>query len=213
MPPPRLFVVRHGETEWSLSGKHTGETDVPLTAAGETRITATAAAMIGEEGKLITPSNLAQVFVSPRTRARRTLQLLNVGGNVPVQVTDAVREWTYGSYEGLTSAQIREKNPDWDIWRDGCPGGESPGQIKERLDAFIEEVREGFHRPVFEGKKEKGDVLVVAHGHILRALASRWVGQELGTTRLLLEPGGVGSLSYEHDDIKQPGLVLGGAFA
>lgn len=147
MTTPRVFIIRHGETAWSLSGKHTGTTDIPLTANGERRIRATGHALVGHD-RLIVPRNLAHVYVSPRSRAKRTLELLDLGcreglpwdeggeaadGDVKcearVEVTENVREWDYGDYEGVTSKEIRERRRqsgegEWDIWRDGCPGGE-----------------------------------------------------------------------------------------
>ncbi|KAI4134109.1 MAG: hypothetical protein LQ341_006083 [Variospora aurantia] len=148
MATPRVFIVRHGETEWSLNGRHTGTTELPLTATGEKRIKATGQALVGED-RLIVPSQLAHIYVSPRKRAQRTFELLDLGcreklpwqeqpqseneqhvrTDAKVQVTDDIREWDYGDYEGLTSATIREQRNQsgegpWDIWRDGCPGGE-----------------------------------------------------------------------------------------
>lgn len=160
-PTPRVFLIRHGETEWSLDGRHTGVSDIPLTANGEKRIRATGRALVGPD-RLIVPKNLVGVFVSPRSRARRTLELLvecgisgeNEGENADdggkgvgkgegdvvkkidqmigggkVEVRDDVREWDYGEYEGVKSAEITEMREEkgegkWDIWRDGCPGGE-----------------------------------------------------------------------------------------
>lgn len=199
-------------------------------------------------------------YVSPRTRAQRTLELLQIGcrerlpwnderkaeeeepirSNAEVQVTEAVREWDYGDYEGLTSKQIKEERAEkglgpWNIWTDGCPGGEyvflfpflflfsfycvcltwefcsitigidgviwimltstrSPDDIVRRLDAVIADIREKYHRPSFENRDGAGDVLVVAHGHILRAFAMRWTGKPLTETSLILEAGGVGTL-------------------
>ncbi|KAH3945907.1 hypothetical protein HBI56_075930 [Parastagonospora nodorum] len=237
MPDPRVFIVRHGETEWSLNGRHTGTSDIPLTANGESRIRATGKALVGSD-RLIVPSNLAHIYVSPRTRAQKTLQLLSLGcrdrfpwapdapppldprTNAHIQVTEAVREWDYGDYEGLTSSQIRESrksrglSEDWDIWRDGCEGGESPEDVTERLDKLIAELREKFHKDTFgKGKGGPNDVLIVAHGHILRAFAARWVGKRLEENpSLILEAGGVGTLSYEHHRIEEPAILLGGAF-
>ncbi|KAL2136809.1 hypothetical protein VTI74DRAFT_1023 [Chaetomium olivicolor] len=240
MSTPRVFIVRHGETEWSLNGRHTGSTDIPLTANGEKRVLATGKALVGDD-RLIVPSKLAHIYVSPRRRAQRTLELLNLKYKrqlpweahgeplcqglpceADVEVTEDIREWDYGDYEGITTPQIKELrkqqglDPNWDIWKDGCPGGESPKDITERLDRLIKEIREKWHAPVM-GKSAKagctGDVLIVAHGHILRAFAQRWVGHSLldGPT-FLLEAGGVGTLSYEHHNIKEPAILLGGAF-
>ncbi|KAH8811403.1 histidine phosphatase superfamily [Xylogone sp. PMI_703] len=238
MTTPRVFIVRHGETEWSLNGRHTGTTDIPLTANGEKRIRATGRALIGDD-RLIVPKNLAHIYVSPRKRAQRTLELLDIGcrekfpwvaqhdpdtsirTEAKVQITEDIREWDYGDYEGITSVQIKELRkqaglPSWDIWRDGCPGGESPEQVTARIDRLINEIRAKYHSPVIgkpKGTTTPGDVLIVAHGHILRAFAMRWVQKTLadGPT-FLLEAGGVGTLSYEHHSITEPAILLGGSF-
>ena len=136
-----------------------------------------------------------------------------------MQVTDAIREWDYGDYEGLTSAQIREQRAkqgineegEWDIWRDGCPGGESPADVTRRLDGLIEDIRGRFHREAIgktKGEVKAPDVLLVAHGHIFRAFAMRWSGRKLPDgVSLLLEAGGVGTLSYEHKRIEEPAIL------
>ncbi|KAG5972029.1 hypothetical protein E4U55_000950 [Claviceps digitariae] len=242
MTTPRLFLIRHGETEWSLSGKHTGRTDIPLTANGEKRVRATGQALVGDD-RLIVPHQLAHIYVSPRKRAQRTFELINLDstGDLPwqahgirqqhrlechaeVQVTEDVREWDYGDYEGITSPEIHEMRAregipgTWDIWRDGCPGGESPEQITDRLDRLIHEIRQKWHKPAMHKSDPNtvvhGDVLIVAHGHILRALAMRWVGKSLQDgPAFLLEAGGVGTLSYEHHSLDEPAILLGSAFA
>ncbi|KAG7291525.1 hypothetical protein NEMBOFW57_001544 [Staphylotrichum longicolle] len=230
MSTPRVFIVRHGETEWSLNGRHTGSTDIPLTANGEKRVLATGKALVGND-RLIAPSKLAHM-----RRAQRTLELLNLTNkdhlpwkahgepfcqgpqcDATIEVTEDIREWDYGDYEGITTPDIKELrkqqglDPHWDIWRDGCPGGESPTDISKRLDRLIEQIREKWHGPVMgKGKAEgvNGDVLIVAHGHILRAFAQRWARQSLhGGPTFLLEAGGVGTLS-----IDEPAILLGGAF-
>ncbi|CCC08733.1 hypothetical protein SMACR_06797 [Sordaria macrospora] len=242
MATPRVFIIRHGETEWSLDGRHTGSTDIPLTANGEKRVKATGKALIGAD-RLIVPKKLAHVYVSPRKRAQRTFELLSLGfqGPLPwghhgeceskavpcdakVEVTEDIREWDYGDYEGITSPQIREKrkeqglDPKWDIWTDGCPGGESPAEVNERCDRLIKDIRERFHAPALNRAKgdpdaDCADVLIVAHGHILRAFAQRWTGLSLHEgPSFLLEAGGVGTLSYEHHNIKEPAILLGSAF-
>ncbi|KAI1080492.1 phosphoglycerate mutase family protein [Whalleya microplaca] len=239
---PRVFLVRHGETEWSLSGKHTGSTDIPLTSNGEKRVKATGQALVGDD-RLIAPKQLVHVYVSPRKRAQRTFELLNLGipdplpwkvhGAAPlpsghncgarVEVTEDIREWDYGDYEGITSPQIRDLREsqgldrNWDIWRDGCPGGESPADVTKRLDRLINDIRVHWHAPVIGKPKgdvpHYGDVLLVAHGHILRAFAMRWVGKTLQDgPAFLLEAGGVGTLSYEHHCIDEPAILLGGSF-
>ncbi|KAI1378910.1 phosphoglycerate mutase-like protein [Hypoxylon crocopeplum] len=239
---PRVFLVRHGETEWSLSGKHTGLTDIPLTANGEKRVKATGRALVGDD-RLVVPRKLAHIYVSPRKRAQRTFELLNLGIADPlpwkvhgeklpevgplcsarVEITEDIREWDYGDYEGITSPEIREIRAKqglaerWDIWRDGCVGGESPDDVTRRVDHLIKEIREKWHAPVIGKPKSPdlppGDVLVVAHGHILRAFAMRWAGKTLQDgPAFLLEAGGVGTLSYEHHNIDEPAILLGGAF-
>ncbi|KAI4154447.1 MAG: hypothetical protein L6R39_001388 [Caloplaca ligustica] len=239
MTTPRVFIVRHGETEWSLNGRHTGTTELPLTANGEKRIRATGQALVGDD-RLIVPSQLAQIYVSPRKRAQRTLELLNIGcrdrlpwqdqqqmkeldirTDAKVQITEDIREWDYGDYEGLTSATIKERRQEsgegpWDIWRDGCPGGESPADITNRLDRLIDDIRSRFHGTAIgqpKANSNPSDVLLVAHGHILRAFAMRWIKRELTEgVSLLLEAGGVGTLSYEHHNLDEPAILLGGAF-
>ncbi|WPG97784.1 phosphoglycerate mutase-like protein [Acrodontium crateriforme] len=243
MTTPRVFIIRHGETEWSLNGRHTGKTDIPITANGEKRIRATGRALIGDD-RLIVPKNLAHIYVSPRKRAQRTLELLGLGcedavpwekhgaiepstggggaSQARIEVTERICEWDYGAYEGLTSAEIAEQRTQkgmekWDIWRDGCPGGESPEQITKRLDELIADIRTRFHAHAIgqpKGSvKEPYDVLIVAHGHILRAFAGRWVNKNIADNpSLILEAGGVGTLSYEHHKLDEPAILLGGAF-
>ncbi|KAK3081070.1 hypothetical protein LTS18_010519 [Coniosporium uncinatum] len=236
MTTPRVFIIRHGETEWSLNGRHTGSSDIPLTSNGEKRIVATGKALVGND-RLILPQNLAHIYVSPRKRAQRTLELLNLGlesdypwnhhGKQPeaddsrqtsakVEVTPAIQEWDYGDYEGVTSSDIHKSNPDWDIWRDGCPGGESPADVTRRCDQLIDDIRKRFHGPAIgkpTGEAPPSDVLIVAHGHILRAFAGRWIGRNIAhNPSLILEAGGVGTLSYEHKRLEEPAILLGGAF-
>lgn len=186
-------------------------------------------------------------YVSPRKRAQRTLELLNLGcrdrypwhdpsqhdpsaldirTNAQIEVTESIREWEYGAYEGRITSEIRQDrearglSSDWDIWRDGCEDGESPSDITHRLDALIADLRSKYHEGKFgkdagwKGKSgEPNDVLIVAHGHILRAFAARWVGKNLeDNPSLILEAGGVGTLSYEHHRIEEPAILLGGAF-
>ncbi|KAB8337091.1 hypothetical protein FH972_021395 [Carpinus fangiana] len=263
MPTPRLFIVRHGETEWSKSGAHTGRTDIPLTPDGERRVRSTARALVGPK-RLIVPSNLAAIIVSPRQRARRTLGLLLEEGDAvcadppsssaaaaaatagddilhglgpegraglaalrrrgcAVELSERAREWEYGAYEGLKTSEITARRAQqgrgkWVIWSEGAPEGESPEQITQRLDALIADIRARFHAPAFEAQARgeegaAGDVLVVAHGHILRCLACRWLGQTVTQNpHFIVDAGGVGTLSYEHNNIEEPALVLGGAF-
>jgi broad specificity phosphatase PhoE len=173
-----IWLLRHAETEWSKSGKHTGRTDVALTGEGRRVARALRDRMASHE--------FAAVLSSPLSRARETADLagLEVTG-----VRDDLREWDYGEYEGLTTPEIRESRPGWYLWRDGVPGGESADEVAARCDRMIDEVR-----------AIEGDVALVAHGHILRALAARWVEQAVAFGgRLFLATGTISKLGYERD--------------
>jgi probable phosphoglycerate mutase len=164
-----VLAIRHGETEWSLNGRHTGTTDIPLTDHGR------------EQAALLRPAlsryTFALVLVSPMQRARETCELSGLGGEAVVD-SDFV-EWNYGIYEGLTTEQIHETAPGWLIFRDGCPGGETPGEIGARVDRVIARAR-----------AVAGDVALFAHGHVLRVLAARWVGLPAGAGQhFLLDTG------------------------
>ncbi|KAF8445813.1 histidine phosphatase superfamily [Boletus edulis BED1] len=206
-PTPRLFLIRHGETEWSLNGRHTGRSDIPLTARGEQQIKEKAPFLVGH-GRALDPRNLVIAFISPRIRAQKTFDLLF--GHLPSipdhVITDQVREWDYGDYEGLLKEEILAKQPDWNIWRDGCPGGESVGDMCSRVDGMIAKVRE-YHRQYFEEGKGARDVLIVAHGHLSRVFISRWINFNLALgTHFNVEPGGVSVLSYNHGSLDEPAL-------
>jgi broad specificity phosphatase PhoE len=170
-----------------------------LTEHGESRVKTTGRALIGED-RLIAPSQIAHIYVSPRQRAQQTLRLLH--SHLPescraaTTTTDLLKEWHYGEYEGEFSSDIRKKAGGvWDIWTDGCPGGESPKDVEERCDRLIQEIREKWHKPAFEGKRPSGDVILVAHGHLLRVFATRWIGRSVSEgVPLVLEAGGVGTL-------------------
>jgi broad specificity phosphatase PhoE len=157
MATSEVWLVRHGETEWSAAGRHTGSTDLPLTGHGQDAARAVAPAL--HENKF------AAVLTSPLRRARETCALAGLSGCA--QVVDDLREWDYGDYEGLTTAQIRESRPGWTVWGDGCPGGESATDVGARADRVIALVR-----------GVDGDVAVFAHGHFLRVLGARWCGLE-----------------------------------
>jgi probable phosphoglycerate mutase len=176
---PGLYTVRHGDTEWSQNGRHTSTTDLPLLGVGED-----AARRLGP---VLASLPLTRVLCSPRTRARETCLLAGFGEDRIENCEDLV-EWDYGDYEGLTSAEIREQRPDWDLWRDGCPGGESPAEVSARAD-----------RVVALAAGSAGDVIAFAHGHILRVVAARWAGFAVtGGERLLLAPATVSKLGHEH---------------
>jgi broad specificity phosphatase PhoE len=169
-------MVRHGETEWSKSGQHTGISDLPLTERGEQ-----AARRVG---RFLARTPVDQVFCSPLQRARRTAELAGITDPV---VDPELVEWDYGDYEGRTRAQVREQDPDWTVWKDGAPGGESPQQVSDRVDGLI-------------GKYAglTGRVLLVAHGHVLRALGARWIGEpvQLGE-HLPLDTATLSILGYD----------------
>src|SRR5262249_37435645 len=150
---PIVYLARHGETEWSLSGRHTGRTDLPLTDVGERN-----ALRLGERLGGLT---FEGVFTSPLQRARRTCELAGFGSEAVI-VPDLF-EWNYGEYEGRTSLQIHAESPDWQLFRDGCPGGESPEQVATRADRVVDLVR-----------AVSGNVLLFSSGHFLRMLAARW---------------------------------------
>ena len=184
-----LIVIRHGQTEWSLSGRHAGRTDVPLTDVGETTAKALAPRLARHP--------LAAVFSSPLSRATRTAELAGLTG---VRSDPDLLEWDYGGYEGLTAAQIRERRPGWDLWRDGVVPGDAdrPGeriqQVAARTDAVLDRIR-----PLLRD----GDVAVVAHGHLARVLAVRWLGLDASAARLLGHPH-PGTLSFLATEDEQP---------
>jgi probable phosphoglycerate mutase len=174
-----VYVVRHGETLWSTSGQHTGTTDIPLTDEGIRQADLLGKRLAGHE--------FVRVLTSPLGRARETCRLAGLGAGALVR--EDLREWDYGEYEGLTSPQIREGNPDWDLWRDGCPGGEQPEDVGARVDSVLSELSD-----------TEGDVAIFAHGHVLRVLAARWL--ELPPAegaRFALETATLSILGFEHD--------------
>lgn len=179
------MVIRHGQTEWSLSGRHAGRTDVPLTDAGEATARALAPKLAGRP--------LVAVFSSPLGRAMRTAELAGLTG---VEPDPDLLEWDYGGYEGLTAEQIRASRPGWDLWRDGVVrgGADHPGeqlrQVAARTDAVLDRIR-----PLLDD----GDVAVVAHGHLARVLTVRWLGLDPSASRLLghPHPGTLGFLATE----------------
>jgi len=175
---PVVYLARHGKTAWSLSGQHTGLTDLPLTERGEQN-----ARNLHERLQGLT---FAKVFTSPLQRAVRTCELAGFGNRADVD--PGLVEWDYGQYEGLRSAEIREERPDWLLFRDGCPGGESPSQVGARADHAINRVR-----------AIEGAVLLFSSGHFLRVLAARWLALEPAAGKLLhLSTASVCALGYEH---------------
>jgi broad specificity phosphatase PhoE len=176
---PVIVLVRHGETEWSRTGRHTGRTDVPLTADGRRQAEAVGRALRGRVFSL--------VLVSPLKRAMQTCSLAGLAGSALPR--SELTEWDYGRYEGLTSAQIRTATPGWTLWQDGVPGGETVDQVAARVDPVIAELR-----------ATAGDAAVFGHGHCLRVLAARWLGLEAAAGRLFaLDAGSISVLGYEHE--------------
>jgi probable phosphoglycerate mutase len=184
---PIIYLARHGETAWTLSGQHTGLTDLPLTERGERN-----ARNLGERLHGLT---LTKVFASPLQRAVRTRELAGFGRLY--EIDRDLLEWNYGQYEGRLTADIHEECPGWQLFRDGCPGGETPEQVAARADRVISRVR-----------AIAGDVLIFSSGHFLRVLAARWLGLEpAGGRYFLLSTASLSALSYEHN-LSQPAIRL-----
>ncbi|KDN43109.1 hypothetical protein K437DRAFT_278827 [Tilletiaria anomala UBC 951] len=249
---PRVILARHGETLWSLSGQHTGRTDIPLTEHGEHVMRVLAPSIVGvpapgapgaaaEDSKrlLVDPHRISHIFISPRRRSQRTLQLLlehltpaERAQVVKPEIRQECREWDYGACEGLTSAQIRARPgmQNWDIWRDGTPDhptrpaelpGESAQQMTQRVDAVIAHIRY-LQKAVIEGHAETthdpeivrrgGDILLIAHGHYNRVFIARWLGLPIENGRLFeVDAGGIAILTYTHHSFDEP--AIGGIFS
>jgi len=176
--PGEVVLVRHGETEWTLSRQHTSRTDVPLTDRGRER----AAALVDR----LAARRFALVLTSPRRRAADTCR---AAGFPDATVDDDLVEWDYGDYEGRTTAEIREERPGWTLWQDGAPGGETAAEVTARADRVVRRVR-----------AVDGDVAVFSHGHFLRVLAARWLGLPATEGRLFaLDPGSTSVLGWERE--------------
>jgi len=184
---PLVYLARHGETAWSLSGQHTGLTDLPLTAMGERN-----AEKLKDALKRVT---FTKVLSSPLRRAWRTCEL--AGFRESVEVLHELVEWDYGEYEGLKSMEIHAERPDWQLFRDGCPGGESPEQVAARADHVVDLVR-----------SVSGNVLLFSSGHFLRMLAARWaVIDTVGAQSLMLSTASLSVMGYE-GRISRPAIRL-----
>lgn len=184
---PNVYVARHGETAWSLSGQHTGLTDLPLTENGREN-----ARLLG---KRLQGLKFAKVLSSPLQRAANTCELAGFGSEA--QTDPDLVEWNYGDYEGLRREEIVARRPDWMIFRDGCPGGESPAQVAARADRVLERLR-----------RVQGNVLLFSSGHILRMLAARWLGLEfLAGNYFLLSTASLSILGYGHT-LAEPAMHL-----
>ena len=174
-----LVLARHGETEWSRTGRHTGRTDVPLTDVGRRQASLLAVSLAGR--------HFERVLSSPLSRALETCRLAGFGD--AAETRDELLEWDYGKYDGLTTLEIRSERPGWSLWRDGCPGGETATDVGERADRLLEELRE-----------IPGDVALFAHGHVLRVLAARWIGLPAPAGALLaLATATVSTLGWERE--------------
>jgi len=175
----QLVLVRHAQTQWSQTGQHTSTTDLPLLDEGRRKAE--------QLGRALARDDVAAVMVSPLLRARQTCELACFGSDAHVRAE--LTEWDYGRYEGLTTEQIHRQAPDWNLWRDGAPNGESPAQVQRRLDTLLVELSRPQHH---------GNVLIFAHGHVLQALALRWVGVELTDGPLLeLDTASVSRLGWK----------------
>jgi broad specificity phosphatase PhoE len=176
---PEVVLVRHGETEWSRTGKHTGRTDIPLTDAGRRQAESLRAGLASR--------SFAHVFASPLGRAIETCRLAGLGD--AAELRDELLEWDYGEYEGISTPEIRESRPGWWLWRDGCPGGESAADVGSRVDPLVENLR------VLDG-----DAALFAHGHVLRVVTARWLGlgPEAGAL-FALDTGTLSVLGWERD--------------
>jgi broad specificity phosphatase PhoE len=175
-----VWLVRHGDTEWTLSGRHTGRSDIPLVESGRRQAESLRPRLARHAFEL--------VLTSPLQRAVATARLAGFEGRA--QPDPDVMEWDYGEYDGLTTAQIREKDPEWSLWRTGGPGGEQPAEVGQRADRVVARLRQA-----------TGDVLVFSHGHFLRVLTARWLGLDPSTGRFFyLVTAGIGVIGYEHDN-------------
>ncbi|MBE0543039.1 MAG: histidine phosphatase family protein [Verrucomicrobia bacterium] len=185
---PRLYLIRHGETAWSLSGQHTGRTDIPLTQKGEKDAR--------EVGARLRAVRFNRVFTSPRQRARRTCEL--AGFDAVAEVEPDLEEWDYGDYEGQRSVEIRKGRPEWNLFRDGCPHGESPSQASERADRVIARL-----------SSLEGNIAIFSHGHFGRVLTARWIGLPVSQAQhFLLSTASLGILGFEHSLGETPVIVL-----
>jgi broad specificity phosphatase PhoE len=183
-----LYLIRHGETDWSISGQHTGRTDIPLTARGEQDA--------GTMRERLRAVRFSRVFTSPRRRARRTCEL--VGLDAVADVEPDLAEWDYGDYEGQRSVDIRKGRPDWNLFRDGCPNGESPAEVSDRADRLISEIR-----------TLQGNIAAFSHGHFGRVLAARWIGLSVSDAQhFLLSTASLSILRYEQNSATESSIAL-----
>ena len=184
--PPLIYLMRHGETGWSKTGQHTGRTEIPLTPGGQD-----AARELGER---LQQFQFSAVLCSPRLRARQTCELAGMG--LGMEIEPGLTEWDYGEYEGQRSVDILAAKPDWNLFRDGCPGGEVPAGVSDRADRVIRRL-----------STLEGNVAVFTHGHFGRVLATRWIQLPIVEARhLLLDPASISLLGFEHDRADSPAI-------
>jgi broad specificity phosphatase PhoE len=189
----QVFLIRHGQTAWSESGRHTSRSEIPLNAAGRRGARQLAAPLRGVP--------FAEVLVSPRDRAQETCERAGLGRRRVVEPDLA--EWDYGDYEGLTSAEILRRRPGWNLFRQGCPGGESPAQVSRRADQLLARLR-----------RQGGNIALFSHGHFGRVLAARWMRLPVAAgERLLLDPASLSIFGHEHKNRNSPVLALWNAGA
>jgi broad specificity phosphatase PhoE len=187
-PLPSIYLARHGETLWTTTGQHTGRTDIPLTERGEQN-----ARRLGERLRSVT---FVRVLSSPLQRARRTAELAGFGASL--EVDPDLMEWNYGDYEGVRSADIHQQRPEWNLFRDGCPNGETAEQVGVRADRVVARLR-----------KETDNVLIFSHGHFLRVLVARWLELPARDARFfLLSTAALSILGYEHNRLDEPAIRL-----
>ena len=188
-----LYLIRHGQTAWSLTGQHTGRTEIPLTEQGEHEARKLA--------ELLCTVSFDHVLSSPRQRAWQTCKL--VGLAEAAELEPNLAEWDYGDYEGQRTADIRQTRPDWNLFRDGCPRGESPSQVAERADRLIARL-----------SALEGTIALFTHGHFGRALAARWIGLPISQAQhFLLNTASLSILGYDHQHIEEPVIVRWNAVA
>ncbi|TID29438.1 hypothetical protein CANINC_001961 [Pichia inconspicua] len=214
---PRCILIRHGQTEWSKTGQYTSVTDLPLTEYGVRQMEITRSKLISETGEaLIHPNDVKLIITSPRKRAIQTKEILF--GEHPSVVDDDMREWEYGDYEGLLTHEIQHlrkqrglESERWNIWEYGCENGEVASDVTLRVDRIIAKIRKTHAE--YLARDESCDIVVVAHGHILRCFAARWIDLPVDRNpKFMLDAGGICVLSYQHHNIEEPALFLTGAF-
>lgn len=185
---PRIYLIRHGETEWARLGRHTGKTDLPLLPQGETDAR--------QVGRRLSPLSFQHVWSSPRQRARRTCELAGLGARMEIEAD--LQEWDYGDYEGQTADEIRALRPSWNIYRDGCPNGESAETIRARADRMVQRL-----------SSLSGTVALFSHGHFLRILTTRWLNWPIEHAQnFLLSTASLSILDYNHGLRTRPVIAL-----